>query len=68
MSEMIDPILLCLYCGDKMEWSDAKEEKWGVPDCCEFKMIKIERNGIFTLLKGLEKVKESLEAELVKDF
>lgn len=68
MNEMIDPVIICLYCGEKMDWSDEKEDKWGLPDCCEFKMLKVEKNNIFKLLAGLDKVKEALEAELVKDF
>ena len=68
MSEMIDPILICLYCGEKMDWSDDQEEKWGVPDCCDSKMLKIDRNGVFKLIQGLDKVKEALQDELVEDF
>lgn len=65
---MIDPVLICIYCGDIM---DAPTEKqiaiFGQPECCEMKMLEIERNNLHKVLKGVESLKKNIEHEIVKD-
>jgi len=64
---MIDPILICLYCGDTMDYpSEEWVEKFGLPDCCEEAMLQLERNKIFKIHKALGTLKASLEEEMLR--
>lgn len=67
MEEMVDPILVCLYCGDNMNMPNEKQLKiFGYPNCCEEKMLQIERNKLFKLVKGLDNLKIKLEQEIIR--
>ena len=65
---IVDPILACPQCGDVLSYSQEQYEKWGIPPCCDYKMLVIERDNIYRLIGGLNKLVENLEKELVKDF
>lgn len=65
---MIDPMMICVYCGDTMDAPTEKQlEVFGEPECCEHKMLQVERNNLHVLLKGIETLKKNIEHELVKD-
>lgn len=67
MSEMVDPIMVCLYCGDTMNVPNEKQIKiFGLPNCCEENMLQIERNKLFKLVKGLDQLKVKLEQEILR--
>jgi len=58
---------VCPYCGEFMdEVSDDFIKKYGEPPCCGLTMLKINVNKLFALVKGLEKLKERVEKEIVK--
>jgi hypothetical protein len=37
-------------------------------NCCDFKMIALDRSNLYKLLKGLEALNQSIEDEITKDF
>jgi len=66
-----DWLLACMYCGDTMDMpSEELIERFGKAalECCDFKMTKINKSNLYKLLKGLEKLKTSIEYEITKDF
>lgn len=64
---MIDPVMICIYCGELMESLTEKQMKvFGHPNCCDLKMLVVERNKLFQIVKGLEVLKAKMEAEIVK--
>ena len=66
-----DTILCCPYCGDTMDMpSPELLEKFGQSalECCNFEMIKLDKSNLYRLLKGLDKLKTSIEHEITKDF
>lgn len=64
---MIDPVLICVYCGDLMDYpSEEWIERFGLPPCCEQDMLQVERNSMFKIIKALDKLKEALEAEILR--
>ena len=66
-----DILLACPYCGDTMDMPEDKViERFGdaVLNCCGSKMLELNRSNLYTLLKGLEKLKEAIEYEITKDF
>ena len=67
-NDMVDPIIVCLLCGDFMEHpTDRQLELFGWPKCCdELKMVCLERNKIIKIIKGLDNLKIKLEAEMIK--
>lgn len=65
---MIDPVLICVYCGDLMDAPTEKQiDVFGFPECCDYKMLQIERNNLHRVHKGIENLKANIEHELVKD-
>jgi len=65
---MIDPILICMYCGDLMDYpSEEMIERFGIPPCCDNDMLCIEKNNLHALLKGIEALKANIENEIIKD-
>ena len=66
-NEMIDPVMMCIYCGETMDVPNEKQIKiFGFPNCCEEDMLKIERNKLFKIVKGLDSLKTKLEAEILR--
>jgi hypothetical protein len=68
---MIDPLLACPYCGDTMDMPNEELlERFGQAalNCCEFKMITLDRGNLYKLLKGLDTLKVAIEHEITKDF
>lgn len=64
---MVDPILVCLYCGDTMDMPNEKQIKiFGFPNCCEENMLQLERNKLFKLVKGIDQLKAKLEQEILR--
>jgi len=68
---MTDSFLACAYCGELMDMpSEEILEKFGdiALECCDFKMITLNRSNLYKLLKGVEKLKSAIENEIIKDF
>lgn len=66
-----DQLLACPYCGDTMDHpSEDIIKRFGEAalECCDFKMITLDKSNLYKLLKGLEKLKTSIEYEITKDF
>lgn len=64
---MIDPIRICIYCGDVMdEPTERQIEIFGMPACCNQDMLKVERNKIYDIIKGMANLKTKLEEEILK--
>jgi len=67
MDEMVDKILICIYCGDVMEGLTEEQIKiFGEPTCCEFSMLPVEREKMHKIVISLDNLKANLEAELLK--
>ena len=67
MDEMLDPILICLYCGDLMDGLTEKQiEIFGKPTCCEFDMLTIERERMHTIMRSLDTLRKNIENEVLK--
>jgi hypothetical protein len=67
MDEMLDPIIICIYCGDVMEAPNEKQiEVFGKPTCCDFDMLKIEREKMHTIMRSLDTLKKNIEEEVLK--
>lgn len=70
IDEFIDLIYVCLYCGEINEPpNEQMAALFGMtsgPRCCEFKMAKAERNNLYDMIKGVEKLKANLENEILK--
>jgi len=67
MSDMLDPVMMCIYCGDVMEAPSEKQiEIFGRPTCCEFDMLVVEREKIHTIVRSLDNLRKNLETELLK--
>lgn len=67
--EFIDPIYICPYCGEVNEPpNEEMATLFGLsePRCCDYNMLKVERNHLFDMVKGVEKLKENLESEILK--
>lgn len=64
-------LLACPYCGDTMDMpSEEMLERFGysVLECCDHDMIKLNRNYLYKILKGMEELKKNIEFEITKDF
>lgn len=59
---------VCFFCGELLELNEDKLAVFGVPFCCKSQMCKIENENLHELLGALEKIKKSIENEIVKDF
>lgn len=69
MDEFIDGFAVCLYCGDTMEYPNEKQMKiFGKPICCEFEMLRIEREKIHVIVRSLDTLKKNLEEEILKNI
>lgn len=67
--EIIDPIYICVYCGDVMEQpSERMMATFGEKalNCCDMPMVRAERNKIYQMAKATEKLKENLEQHILK--
>jgi len=67
MPLQIDILLFCPYCGDTM--SAPTEEQvsiFGPPKCCDYEMVVMDRNKLHTVVKALDRLKESLEAKILE--
>lgn len=66
--DMLDPLLICIYCGDTMDALTDKQIKiFGKPTCCDFDMLKVEREKLHTIVRSLDNLKKNLESEILKD-
>jgi len=65
---MCDNFLACPYCGDTMKALNEKQlEIFGVPVCCDREMITLDKNKTYDMIRnGLDKLKESLEQDLIE--
>ena len=66
-----DILLVCLLCGDTMDHpSEEIVERFGPAalECCGFDMPRVNKGDLYKLLKGLDKLKASIEHEITKDF
>ena len=67
MDEFVDGFLICVYCGEIMESLNERQVKiFGVPTCCNFNMLQIEREKIHVIVRALDNLRKNLEAELLK--
>ena len=66
-NEAKDIVCICVYCGELIESPNAKQIKiFGFPECCEEKMLLIDRNKLFKIVKGLENLKAKMESEILR--
>lgn len=69
MNDEEEKTYVCLYCGDAMFNLSARQlEIFGQPECCETNMSLIEYGKIYTVINALEKLKNNLEQETIKDL
>lgn len=71
MTQKEDIFLGCVWCGDIMDMpSEDLLKKFGPTalKCCGFEMVKLSRENLYKLLKGLDKLKAAVENEITKDF
>lgn len=67
MEDMVDPLVICVYCGEVMNALTPQQEKmFGKPVCCGYDMLRIEREKIHAVVRAADKLKENLEAEVLK--
>lgn len=67
MSEILDPLLICVYCGDTMDGMTPEQIKiFGEPSCCEHNMLKIERERIHAIVRSVDKLRANLEKEILE--
>ena len=67
MNDFIDPIGVCFLCGEVMAYpTEQQMEIFGRPECCDFDMLKVEREKIHTIVRALDTLRENLETELLK--
>ena len=67
--EMVDPILVCIYCGDLMDYPTENQLRifgGNMPDCCGLKMLTVERNKLWEIAKGMENLKKKIEEEMLR--
>lgn len=67
--EIIDPILVCPYCGDTMVYPNENQMRFfnnELPKCCEKKMLVIDKNDLFKVAEGLGKLKAKIEEEIIR--
>lgn len=57
---------MCPYCGDTMEYSKEQIKRFGKPVCCDKDMLLVDKNNPHMLIKGLNKIIETLEQEMIK--
>lgn len=66
-NEMVDGIVVCLYCSELMDAPTEKQLKlFGFPNCCGFDMLKVDRNQVFKIVQGLDNLKAKLEKEILR--
>ena len=64
---MLDPVLICMYCGDLMDHPGERAiEVFGTPQCCEFDMLMVERDKLYRIHEGLDELKKKIEEEMIK--
>lgn len=68
MSEEVkDFFIICPYCSESMDFpTDRQLELFGWPECCGERMLTLNREKLFKLVKGLDNLKIKLEAEMIK--
>jgi len=67
MDDMLDPVVICIYCGDVMEAPNERQiEMFGKPICCGFDMLHVEREKMHTVVRSLDNLRQNLEAEILK--
>ena len=68
MDDFIDGVAICIYCGFFLDtYPNEKQMKiFGKPRCCDYDMLKIERNKLHTIVRAIDKLKGNLESELLK--
>jgi hypothetical protein len=65
--QMLDKILICLYCGEVMEALTKEQMKiFGKPSCCGYDMVAMEREKIHTVVRSIDKLKKNLENQILK--
>ncbi len=63
-----DPFFVCIYCGEFMNaLTDEQIKIFGKPICCDFNMLKVEREKLHTMVRSIDTLKKNLEAEILKD-
>lgn len=64
MNKIKDPTLICVYCGEMMKSLTKEQIKiFGKPSCCGFDMLVIDKSKIYSIIKGLDVLKNNLEKD-----
>lgn len=61
-------LMVCLYCGDTMDKPNKetlKKFKTALK-CCDHPMSEVDMNEAYKVIKGLEKLRTTIEAEMIK--
>ena len=62
-----DGLAICPYCGYTMDALTPEQEKrFGVLMCCEREMLVIDKDKYYAIVKALDKIKATIEKELLK--
>lgn len=67
--EMVDPVLVCFYCGDVISYPTENQMKFfdnRLPRCCDKTMATLDRNDLFKVSEGLKKLKEKIDEEIIR--
>ena len=65
--QVLDGLMICLYCGDAMN-TLTKEQitMFGRPACCGHDMVIMDRSRLRTVVNALDKLKQNLEAKILE--
>lgn len=64
---MIDPVFVCLYCGEIIPFLTKEQIKvFKKPKCCEYDMVPLDRDKMLIVVKALDKLKKNIEEEILK--
>jgi hypothetical protein len=67
MNNILDGLMICVYCGDTMDaLTDEQIKIFGKPSCCDYDMLTIEREKIHTIVRNLDNLKANLEKEVLE--
>ena len=67
--EKENALMACLYCGDTMPKptkETLKKLKTKTLECCDHLMAEIDMNEMYKVVKALDKLKVSIEEEMIK--
>lgn len=65
---MSDFVYVCFYCADVAEISDEIVSRIGIPNCCEYEMVKLNIVKLYAAWNNFDKVKEKIGEKIVKQF